>query len=86
MEAQDENHSVRISFDDEPEVTERWPDSSDHDALFAPDAVAFARRLTAARTLRFGYTPHNSQKAVAEFHLSGLAELIQPAAKQCGWK
>ncbi len=86
MEAQDENHSVRISFDDEPEVTERWPDSSDHDALFAPDAVAFARRVTAARTLRFGYTPHNSQKAVAEFHVTGLAELIQPAAKQCGWK
>ena len=50
MEAQDENHSVSISFDDEPEVTERWPDSSDHDALFAPDAVAFARRVATART------------------------------------
>jgi hypothetical protein len=86
MEAQDQNHSVRVSFDDEPEVTGRWPDSSDHDALFAPDAVAFARRLTTARTLRFGYTPHNAQRAVAEFHVTGLSDLIEPAAKQCGWK
>ena len=68
MEAQDENHSVRISFDGEPEVTERWADSSEHDALFAPDAAAFARRLAAAHTLRFGYTPHNAPRAVAEFH------------------
>lgn len=86
MEAQDENHSVSIRFDDEPQMTERWPDSSDHDALFAPDAVAFARRVATARTLRFGYTPHNAQRAVAEFQVSGLADLLQPAAKQCGWK
>ena len=86
MEAQDENHSVSIKFDDEPEVTERWADSSDHDALFAPDAVAFARRIATARTLRFGYTPHNAPKAVAEFPVGGLADLLQRAAKQCGWK
>jgi hypothetical protein len=86
MEAQDENHSVSIRFDDEPEVTERWADSSDHDALFAPDAAAFARRVASARTLRFGYTPHNAPRAVAEFQVSGLADLLQPAAKQCGWK
>jgi hypothetical protein len=86
MEAQDENHSVGVSFDDEPEVIERWADSSDHDALFAPDALAFARRVAAARTLRLGYTPHNAQRAVAEFQVSGLSTLIEPAARQCGWK
>jgi hypothetical protein len=86
MEAQDENHTVHISFDDEPQRTERWADSSDHDALFAPDGAAFARRLTQARTLRFGYTPHNALPAVAEFHVRGLGELIGPAARSCGWK
>ena len=86
MEAVDDNHTVRISFDGEPEVTERWPDSSDHDALFAPDATAFARRISAARTLKFGYTPHNAQKAVAEFQVSGLTALLEPAAKPCGLK
>jgi hypothetical protein len=86
MEAQDENHTVRLSLDDEAEVTERWADSSEHDALFAPDAPAFARRLTTARSLRVGYTPHHAQRVVAEFPVSGLGEAIQPAARQCGWK
>jgi Type VI secretion system VasI, EvfG, VC_A0118 len=86
MEAQDENHTVLITFDDEPQLTERWADSSDHDALFAPDGAVFARRLMQARTLRVGYTPHNALPAVAEFHVSGLGNLIQPAARSCGWK
>jgi hypothetical protein len=86
MEAVDENHTVRISFDGQPEVTERWADSSDHDALFAPDGAAFAHRVTTATTLKFTYTPHNAPRAVAEFQTSGLTDLIGPAAKQCGWK
>ena len=32
MEPQDENHSVAIRFDDQPESSERWADSSEHDA------------------------------------------------------
>jgi len=86
MEAVDENHTVRISFDGQPEVTERWADSSDHDALFAPDGAAFAHRVTTATTLKFTYTPHNAPRAVAEFQTSGLNDLIGPAAKQCGGK
>ncbi len=86
MEPVDENHSVRISFDGEPEVTERWADSSEHDALFAPDAAVFAHRVATARTLKFGYTPHNAPRVVAEFQTSGLNDLIGPAAKQCGVK
>lgn len=86
MEAVDENHTVRISFDGQPEATERWADSSEHDALFAPDAAAFAHRVGTASTLKFSYTPHNAPRAVAEFQTSGLNDLIGPAAKQCGLK
>jgi hypothetical protein len=86
MEAQDENHTVRVSFDGEPESTERWADSDEHDALFAPDGAAFAHRLSTARTLRVSYTPHNSSRATADFQVAGLADAIGPAAKQCGWK
>ena len=86
MEAQDENHTVRVSFDGEPESTERWADSAEHDALFAPDGVAFAHRLSTAQTLRVSYTPHNAPRAVAHFQVAGLAETLHPAAKQCGWK
>jgi len=86
MEAQTEDHTVSFKFDDEPDRTERWPDSAEHDALFAPDQAAFASRLMTARTLRFGYTPHNAEPAVALFQVSGLGEMIEPSAKACGLK
>ena len=86
MEAIDENHAVKISFDGEPESNERWADSSEHDALFAPDAAAFTRRLVASQTLKVSYTPHNASRVVAQFQTHGLSDLIDPAAKQCGWK
>lgn len=86
IEAQTEDHTVRFRFDDEQETTMRWPDSAEHDALFAPDAAAFAQRLIHARTLRFGYTPHNAEPVEAHFEVSGLGALIEPVAKECGWK
>ena len=86
MEAQDENHTVHVSFDGEPESTERWADSDDHDALFAPDGAAFAQRLSTAQTLQVSYTPHNASRATAQFQVAGLADAIHPAAKHCGWK
>lgn len=85
IERDTDNHTVTFSFDDEPSVTERWPDSAEHDALFAPDGDAFAQRLMRARAFRFGYTPHNVDPVVAHFNVSGLAPLIEPAAKECGW-
>jgi hypothetical protein len=84
MERDTEDHTVTFGFDREPDLTQRWPDSVEHDALFAPDGSAFAKRLTSARTMRFGYTPHNAAPVVASFHVSGLAALIEPFAKDCG--
>jgi hypothetical protein len=86
MEPQDEDHTVRVQFDNEAVVTERWPDSQEHDALFARDGAAFAHRLMQARTLEFGFAPHNAEPVVAQFDVAGLAPLLTPAARQCGWK
>jgi hypothetical protein len=86
MEPIDENHSVGIRFDDQPESSERWADSSEHDALFAPDGAAFASKIANASKLRFSYKPHNANRAVAEFPTSGLLQAMEPVAKQCGLK
>jgi hypothetical protein len=86
IEPRVEGKTVTISVDGEPVRTERWPDSDDHDALFAPDSAAFTARLRQARTLRFGWSPHNSSDAVAEFYVPGLDALIGAAAKECGPK
>lgn len=85
IEPKTEDHTVRIAFDDSAEESARWPDSADHDALFAPDGLAFARRLSAARTMRFGFTPHNAPAAVVIFNVAGLAGHLDAAAGQCGW-
>jgi Type VI secretion system VasI, EvfG, VC_A0118 len=86
IEPQTEDHTVSFRFDDEQATTVRWPDSAEHDALFAPDAVEFAQRVMHAQTLRFGYTPHNAAPVEAHFEVSGLTGLIEPVAKECGWK
>ena len=86
METQDGNHTVRVAFDAGAGVTERWPDSDDHDALFAPDGTAFARQFAQSHSLRFGFEPHNAPPATANFEVSGISELLRGSAKQCGWK
>jgi hypothetical protein len=84
METQDEDHTVRISLDEEAGRTERWPDSTQHDALFAPNGAGFAAQLKQARTLRFGYTPHNASPVVAHFDVAGLGDKLARTKAACG--
>jgi hypothetical protein len=86
IESGDGNHTVKMGFDNGAETTERWADSDEHDALFAPHSEAFVGRLTRASSLTFSYTPHNAAPVTTSFHVSGLADLLRPVAKQCSWK
>jgi hypothetical protein len=86
MEPQDGDHTVQVSFDGAGASSERWPDSAEHDALFARNPQEFTRQMTQSRTLQFGFTPHNAEPIVATFVLDGLEPLLASSAKQCGWK
>jgi hypothetical protein len=79
LEPRTEDHTVSLTFDDQPPQTERWPDSADHDALFAPNGRALIDQLAQARTLRFGFTPHNASAVTAEFQVEGLASALARA-------
>jgi hypothetical protein len=81
-----DDRAVRVRFDDEPYVDERWLDSDEHKGLFAPSGELFAQRLLNAKTLRFQFTPHNAETAEVQFTVAGLRELIEPVQKRCGWK
>lgn len=83
IEPRTDTHTVVFRFDDQAPVTERWPDSSEHDALFAPDGAAFATRVAAAQVMSFRFTPHNAAPVTAEFQVAGLGPLLAPAAKHC---
>lgn len=86
IEAQTSDHTVTYATDGGSTVTETWPDSEEHDALFARDAHGFVDRLLGARTLQVGYTPHNASPVTAAFHVLGLASLMEPFAQECGRK
>jgi hypothetical protein len=84
IEPRVDGKTVTIRLDGEAMRTPPWIDSDDHTAVFAPDPAAFVQRLRQARTLEFGYSPHNSSDVVAQFHVSGIDGLIGAASKHCG--
>ena len=85
MESTDGLHSVRLTFDGAAGSEERWPDSAEHDALFAPDGTALARRISSAHRLRFGFSPHNADPVQVDFELGDAATVMSHVAKTCGW-
>jgi hypothetical protein len=77
-------HTVRIGLDDEPDVEQRWSESSNLQALFAPDANAFAARMLTARHLRFAFKPFNAPPVTAEFDVHGFDGPLAAMTKTCG--
>jgi hypothetical protein len=80
-----DEHTVRVRFDDAPTQPLGWLESTDHQALFAPDAIAFARRLAAAKTLQLQFVPFHADPAVVTFDVSGFDQHIDKVAGACHW-
>jgi hypothetical protein len=78
-------HTVGLRFDSAPARQELWSESTDDKALFAPDGLATARRLAAARTLTFEFTPFNANRQAATFDLTGVPAVVARVATACGW-
>jgi len=81
-----DNEGVRIRFDDFSPVRQSWSKSTDHKALFAPDAVTFARDLTKARKFLFEFTPFEERERTITFEVSGLDGKLQKIAETCDWE
>jgi hypothetical protein len=78
-----DTHTVRIGLDEEPDVEERWLESINMQALFAPDAKAFAARMATARRLRFAFKPYSAPAATVEFDVHGFEGPLAAMAKTC---
>jgi uncharacterized membrane protein len=78
-----DTYGVRVRIDDRPARSQRWSESTDNTALFSPEPVALARQLSAARRLRFEFTPFNASRAVAEFDLHGLSDVLSEVTTAC---
>ncbi len=79
-------HTVVTSFDEAKPVSQRWTQSEDSEALFAPNPAAFARQLARSKTLTVQFTPYNSSPATARFDVSGFDKHLPALARACGWK
>ena len=78
--------TVRIQWDDEQASVQKWTVSETARELFAPDGVAFVRRMATAKRLRFGFAPFNAEPATAEFAVEGFDRLAGLVAGTCGWR
>jgi Type VI secretion system VasI, EvfG, VC_A0118 len=76
-------HTVQVKLDDNPEMTENWEDSADHEALFAPNGAAMARQLAEAHSLSFRFTPFNASPALVHFSVNGPDSVLQSARAKC---
>jgi hypothetical protein len=80
------HRTVRLQWDDDAMMVERWQASERGQELFAPDGVAFARQLARANRLRFGFTPFNAPPVTVEFAVHGFDQLARLVASTCGWR
>ena len=78
--------TVRVQWDDEQPAVQKWTVSETARELFAPDGVAFVRRMASAKRLRFGFAPFNAEPVTAEFAVEGFDKLAGLVASTCGWR
>jgi len=81
-----DRRTVRVQWDDGPQMTQHWGTSESGRELFAPDGKEFVIRAASARTLRFGFSPFNASPVTAEFAVQGFDKMAGLVASTCGWR
>lgn len=77
--------AVRVRFDQSAPERQGWERSTDYRALFAPDAMTFARTLAQARTFLFEFTPFQQRERAVSFDVSGLDAKLTKISDACDW-
>ena len=54
-------------------------------AIFMPAAVKFIKSLLGKNTLAIRVAPYNQAKTERVFDISGIENVIEPLAQECGW-
>src|ERR1700723_2399828 len=80
-----DNGAVRGRFDQSAPVRQGWRRSTDYKALFAPDAITFARELTAAKTFTIEFTPFQEGARTLSFDVANLEPKLQKVSGACDW-
>jgi type VI secretion system protein VasI len=77
---------VEIRMDSGSVRKQWWSEATNNEALFAPQPVALAKQLAAARQFRFRFSAFNAGLRTATFDLTGLSEVLPKVSSECGWR
>ncbi len=80
-----EDPSVRVKFDDGSPTGAKWTKSTSGEALFAPNAIGFAKQLAASQTFMFEFTPFQKRETTVKFDVRGLEAHLNKVSSACGW-
>lgn len=77
---------IRARFDGSPPSTSYWSESTDHSAVFAPNPIALARKLSGTKEWLVEFTPFDAGPVTTIFDTDGLAGVLNQVAAACNWK
>jgi type VI secretion system protein VasI len=77
--------TVTVRFEKEPAFEIRCDVSTNSEALFFPNAVAFARLLMKHDSMLVQFEPYNDSPKLTRFTLTGLSEVAGSLRQACGW-
>ena len=78
--------TVRIRLDDNKLFKQRWSESTNGEALFAPSSILLAKKINKSKTMLVEFTPYSSNSQLAEFNVRGLEPYLKELANTCKWK
>jgi hypothetical protein len=80
-----DDHHIRLRFDENPPITDRWVEATNHGGLFATDGISAAKQIAGAQKLTFEFTPFDANPATIQFDLKSLSSHLQMVADACKW-
>lgn len=79
-------HTVRVRFDEQKAFQQRWSESTDNEALFAPDGGALAEQIAKAKVMLLEFTPFNASPATVRFNVAGFDQHLGKVKEACSRK
>jgi hypothetical protein len=82
----DKMDDVTTRFDGGPPAASYWSESTDHEAVFSPNPIALARKLSKTKLWLVEFTPFETGPVTTSFQTEGLAAILDQVASACKWK
>jgi hypothetical protein len=76
--------SVRVKFDDNTPVKQRWSESTNLEAAFAANPAKLTRQLTTSKKFLFEFTPFQKRETTVIFNVGDLKSKLESMADVCG--